>query len=344
MNKRKSRYFLRLLFNTLAGYLIACALIAGILSILILSNVGIESWEIIIIVTGALLISVIVSTFLTYLSMKKENKLVAEIDEALDKISNGDFNVRLNLTEHDPYLDKTIAKFNSVIEELNSVAILKNDFIRNFSHEFKTPISSIKGFSELLYRNKNLSEEDKEKYCRIINEESARLANLANMTLLLGKFDAQNIVVDKETFFVDEQIEECALILYSEVERKSIDVQTSLMHFSVFASKELLKELWLNLFSNAVKYTERNGHISILSYETPSEYVISFKDDGIGIEKSAIKNIFNAYYRENTSRSGDGIGLGLAICKRITELHGWEISVNSEKGKGSVFSVIIPRI
>lgn len=344
MNKRKSRYFLRLLFNTLAGYLIACALIAGILSILVLSNVGIESWEIIIIVTGALLISVIVSTLLTYLSMKKENKLVAEIDETLDKISNGDFNVRLNLTEHDPYLDKTISKFNSVIEELNSVTILKNDFIRNFSHEFKTPISSIKGFSELLYRNKNISEEEKEKYCRIINEESSRLANLANMTLLLGKFDAQNIVVDKETFFVDEQIEECSLLLFHEVEKKSLNVQIDLQHFSVYGSKELLKELWLNLFSNAVKYTEQNGSISVYSDETPTEYRISFEDNGIGIDDAAIKNIFNAYYQENTSRTSGGIGLGLTICKRITELHGWIISVKSEKGKGSVFSVIIPRI
>lgn len=282
----------------------------------------------------------VTATFM-FISIKRERKLISDIDEVLDKISSGDFTAQIPLTHNDMNEDDLITKLNAAISELNSVAILKSDFIRNFSHEFRTPIASIKGFSEILSKNKSLSEDEREKYYKIINEESTRLSNLANMTLMLGKFDAQSIVVDQESFYIDEQIEECALQLYAEVERKKLNVQIDLPHIKVYASKELLKELWLNLFSNAVKYTEQGGRISIVHSPTPNEDVISFIDNGIGISEEAQKHIFDAYYQENTTRGSRGIGLGLSICKRITDLHGWKLTVESVKGKGSTFSVHI---
>ena len=340
---RKLMYFLRTLLYTAIGFVVAAAIMIGMLLLGLTGVIGLTAIDGVFIVVAGIVCGVVVTSLFMFLSMNRERKLISNIDDALNKISSGDFSVQVPLTHSDINTDNFITKFNAAIAELNSVSILKNDFIRNFSHEFKTPIASIKGFSEILAKNKSLSEEEREKYYKIINDESTRLANLANMTLLLGKFESQSIVVDREYFYVDEQIEECALQLYAEVERKNLDVKIELKHIQVYASKELLKELWLNLFSNAVKYTQEGGKISVVYSQTQEEHIISFKDNGIGISEEAQKHIFDAYYQENTARGNGGIGLGLSICKRIADLHGWKISVESEKGKGSNFSVIIKK-
>lgn len=342
-NKRKLKYFLRTLLYTAIGYIVATVIIFGMLLLGLTGVIGFTSIGGVFLVIAGIVCGIAVTATFMFISMKRERKLISDIDDVLDKISYGDFTIQIPLTHNDINADNLITKLNAAISELNSVAILKNDFIRNFSHEFKTPIASIKGFSEILSKNKSLSEEEREKYYKIINEESTRLSNLANMTLMLGKFDAQSIIVDKENFYIDEQIEECALQLYAEVERKKLNIQIELEHIQVYASKELLKELWLNLFSNAVKYTEQEGNISIVYSQTPNEYIISFIDNGIGISEEAQKHIFDAYYQENTARGSRGIGLGLSICKRITDLHGWKLTVDSIKGKGSKFSVLIAK-
>ncbi len=343
MKNRKTNYFLRIFIIVLTSYLLAGALTIGLVYLILIIQIPVTSTAALLYIMATALCCIIVSSVFIYISTKTENRAMTDIKKALDKIAQGDYSAEIAITKNDKQLDEVIEKFNAIIAELNSVAILKNDFITNFSHEFKTPIASIKGFSELLCKNKNLSEEEREKYYKIINDESTRLSNLANMTLLLSKFDAQKVVFDKEPLFIDEQIEESALQFYEEVERKNLDVQTNLQHFQINASKELTKELWLNLFSNAVKYTEEDGHIEICSRENQESYIIDFKDDGIGISEEAMGHIFDAYYQENTSRTSRGIGLGLAICKRIVELHGWKIEVQSEKNVGSTFSVIMPK-
>ena len=343
MKRRSSRYFLRVLLNTLVGYLLAAAIIFAVLIVLLLLNVGIESWEAILLIIGAVCYGIAVSAVMTYYAMKKQTQLIRDIDRVLDAISEGDLTARLPLTRYDVHLDKIITKFNAAIGELNSVAILKSDFIRNFSHEFKTPIASIKGFAELLYRDKALSQEEQERYCKIIAEESARLSRLAEMTLLFGKFDAQNIILDREPCYLDEEIGECILELYEAADKKGQTVEIEIGHIAVSASKALSRQLWINLFSNAVKYTGEHGHIALSARENAEEIVVSFRDDGIGMTEETMKHIFLAYYQADASRHGHGIGLGLAICKRIADLHGWKIEVSSEFGKGSTFSVHIPR-
>lgn len=343
MKRRSSRYFLRVLLNTLVGYLLAAAIIFAVLIVLLLLNVGIESWEAILLIIGAVCCGIAVSAVMTYYAMKKQTQLIRDIDRVLDAISEGDLTARLPLTRYDVHLDKIITKFNAAIGELNSVAILKSDFIRNFSHEFKTPIASIKGFAELLYRDKALSQEEQERYCKIIAEESARLSRLAEMTLLFGKFDAQNIILDREPCYLDEEIGECILELYEAADKKGQTVEIEIGHIAVSASKALSRQLWINLFSNAAKYTGEHGHIALSARENAEEIVVSFRDDGIGMTEETMKHIFLAYYQADASRHGHGIGLGLAICKRIADLHGWKIEVSSEFGKGSTFSVHIPR-
>lgn len=343
IDRNKFLYFLRMFAITLIGYAIMAALIICAFMLVYSGIFDYDASEIAFLVAAGIVCALAVPSVSMLISTRQERKLVKEFGKALDKISAGDFSARVPLTKNNMSTDKIITKFNATIAELNSVAILRNDFIRNFSHEFKTPIASVKGFSELLYKNKNLSDGERERYCKIIYEESGRLANLAEMTLMLGRFDSQSIVVDREYIYLDEQLEECALQLFAEVEKKQLDVRINLQHVQVYASRELTKELWLNLFSNAVKYTGQGGHISVEYADVHNEHIISFKDDGIGIGDEAKAHIFDAYFQENTSRTGNGIGLGLSISKRIAELHGWKITFDSQKGKGSTFFVHIPK-
>ncbi len=290
-----------------------------------------------------LLSCTILAFILTAIRMRASSKAMAQIMDCLNKMAGGDFSSEININTRFDYLNEIADNLNVVVRELNSTVILKQDFIKNFSHEFKTPIASVHGFSGILKNDKTLSEEQREKYVNIIYDESERLYNLADKTLLLSNLEAQNITLDKEEFFIDEQIEECAIQLYEEAEKKNLDVNIDVSHFSCNASKTLLKELWLNLFSNAIKYTDENGHIKIYSYETETTFAVCFQDDGIGIGDEAKKHIFDEYYQEDSSHVGKGIGLGLSICKRITDMHGWDLTAVSQKGQGSIFTVFIKK-
>lgn len=285
----------------------------------------------------------VLAFILSTIRMRSTAKAMNQITDCLNKMANGDFSYELKINSNEDYLNEIAANINTVAKELNSAVILKQDFIKNFSHEFKTPIASVHGFSGMLKNDNTLPEEQREKYINIIYDESERLYNLADKTLLLSNLEAQNITLNKEDFYLDEQIEECALQLYPEAEKKNLEVEIDIGHFSCNASKTLLKELWLNLFSNAIKYTNENGHIKIYSYETDTAFAVCFQDNGIGMSNEAQKHIFDEYYQEDGSRPGKGIGLGLSICKRITDLHGWDLTAVSQKGQGSVFTVLIKK-
>ena len=330
----------RLALHIFICYVIATAITFSIVSILIVCNVNVGAWGLPVLALLILVSCTIIAFIMTYIRMNDTTKAMNEIKLFLVKMSSGDFSCELKIKVKDHMLKEMVDNLNILVGELNSVAVLKNDFVRNFSHEFKTPIVSIKGFSELLCKDKTLTVEEKEKYYTIIQEESERLANLANMTLMLSKLDNQNIPIDKENFYIDEQIKECALQLAAEVEKKNIEVDIDIEHITCYATKELSKEIWLNLFSNAVKYTNENGHIKIFSYETSQGIAICFQDDGIGISDETKKHIFDEYYQAD-SKTHKGIGLGLSIVKRIVEIHGWMISVTSTIGQGSVFTITI---
>ncbi len=342
-NKKKFHSSLGLSFIIFTCYIFASVITAFIAFILTKLNVNIGAFGPLALVICVLLSCTLLATVITKVRVKSTEKNIREIKDSLSRMAAGDFSTPINIKNKNTEYQEIIDAVNTVMQELQSVTILKGDFVKNFSHEFKTPIASIKGFSELLCKNRDLSEEEKYKYYCIIRDESARLSGLANTTLLLSKLDAQSIVINKEEIYIDEQIAECAMQLYGEVEKKNLDVQIDLEHFAVSASKELLKELWLNLFSNAVKYTNDNGRIKIFSYETTDEYAVCFQDTGIGISDDAIKHIFDEYYQEDNTRFHKGIGLGLAICKRICDLHNYQIKVVSTKGQGSAFTVLMPK-
>lgn len=265
---------------------------------------------------------------------------ISELTNGISKIAKGDFNVKLDERNGGP-LKEVYHNFNIMCDELNSIDTLRNDFLNEFSHEFKTPLASINGFSNLLLEG-NCSQEQVAQYLSIIATESERLVALTQSQLLLSKLDSQHIIIDKTSYLLDEQIRHCMIMLASEWEKKKLEFSIELPQISFYGNADLMQHVWINLLTNAIKYTHENGEISITSCSTNNNIEISISDTGIGMTDEQIEHIFGKYYRVENSTSINGLGLGLPIVKRIIELSNGQLQVTSVPGEGSTFTVIFP--
>lgn len=265
---------------------------------------------------------------------------ITELTNGISKISKGEFHVKLDENNGGP-LKEVYHNFNIMCDELNSIDSLRNDFVNEFSHEFKTPLASINGFSNLLLDG-NCSQEQVSQYLSVIATESERLVALTQSQLLLSKLDSQHIVIDKTSYSLDEQIRQCMIMLASEWEKKKLEVSMDLPNILFYGNADLMQHVWLNLLTNAIKYTPENGEISITSRLNNNDIEISISDTGIGMTNQEIEYIFQKYYRVENSTSIKGLGLGLPIVKRIIELSNGQLRVTSTPNEGSTFNVILP--
>ena len=261
------------------------------------------------------------------------------------EISRGNFKTRV------PEADKADAlsefgelerSFNQMASELDGLEIFKNDFINNFSHEFKTPIVSLRGFARQLQVG-NISEEQKKEYIDIIVAESERLAKMSSNVLLLSKLENQQIVSERTQFELDEQIRACILLFEKEWSEKEIELDIDLAPIKYNFNEEMLSHIFINLFSNAVKFTPNNGLISCRLYQNGENVIFEIADNGIGMSDEAKERIFEKFYQADTSHSCLGTGIGLNIVKRIITLADGSIAVESEQNKGSKFTVSLPQ-
>ncbi|MBR6382802.1 MAG: HAMP domain-containing histidine kinase, partial [Lachnospiraceae bacterium] len=224
---------------------------------------------------------------------------------------------------------------------LSSTEIFRNDFIHNFSHEFKTPIISIRGFARQLYKG-NLTPEQQSEFAKIIMDESEHLANMSSNVLLLSKLESQEIVSDKETFSLDEQLRTCMLLMEEQWSEKNLTIDMDLDEINYYQNKDLLYHVWMNLFSNAVKFTRENGTVRVACHTANDAVFVSVSDNGTGMDEETKKHIFEKFYQGDTSHATAGNGLGLSLVKRIIEMMGGRVSVDSTYGKGSTFTVSLP--
>ena len=290
----------------------------------------------IITLVSCILIGVVVSAC----SSRAVLKNVREFIEATDKLSRGDFSARLNIRKPPEF--RILSKnFNTMAEELGSIEVLRTDFINNFSHEFKTPIISIKGFAEIL-KDDDLSKEERNEYLDIIIEESKRLTSLATNVLNLSKIETQAILKEKQMFNIGEQIRQSILLLDSKFQSKNISLDINIEDCNIYANKEMLNQVWLKLLDNAIKFNNENGLVSVNMKKKEKEILINIIDSGIGISKEVVSKIFDKFYQEDTSHSTKGNGLGLTIVKKIIELHGGTIECESIVSKGTKFTIILP--
>ena len=259
---------------------------------------------------------------------------------ALGKVSDGDF--KINVRENGIGPVRKVAKsLNHMARELENVETMRNDFINNFSHEFKTPIVSISGFAKML-KNPELTEEEKEEYLDIIISESERLSQLSSNVLNLTKLDNQSIVTDLREFNVTEQIRRVVILLERKWTEKNIEIDFECPEYTICANEELMSQVWINLLDNAIKFSPKNSVVRIDIKDSKNKLVFTFADNGKGMSEKTARHAFDKFFQGDVNHKGKGYGIGLAISKRICELHNGSIRISKTDENGTVFEVTVP--
>lgn len=286
---------------------------------------------------------VVLVTLVNFLFTRFIYRYLDKISDAMQKVADGDYTVRLDAEKDQPFRE-LYRNFNTMAEELGGVEMLKNDFINGYAHELRTPITSINGFAEMLLNDDGtLSREEKRSYLEIIASESRRLADLAGNSLLMSRLDTQKIIPDKKPFSLDEQLRRCSILLSGQWTEKELDMTMDLDEAVYVGDYDLMQHLWINLLTNAVKYTPKGGSITVTLKNEEKFIAVSVADTGKGIPTEDRERIFDKYYQTDKSHSKRGLGLGLAICKRIVQLCNGTLEVESEVGVGSTFTVRLPK-
>ena len=277
-------------------------------------------------------VCVCVVIYINHRSLQTSNKLI----EGLNKVASGDYNAKIPYRSLDGF-NAVYENFNKMTDELRSVKALREDFVHDFSHEFKTPIASINGFANLLLEG-GLTAEEERKIIAVIADESARLSKLSETVLTLSRLESQQFIGESKTYRLDVQLRDCIVLLQRDWEKKELNISTELEPVTYTGDEDMIKQVWLNLLSNAIKFTPAGGDITITLSAADGRAKVCIADSGRGIPEDALNKVFDKYYQVTP---GTGNGLGLAICKRICTLAGGEISVSSRLGAGSKFTVVL---
>jgi signal transduction histidine kinase len=265
---------------------------------------------------------------------------IRKVIAATKEIASGNFDIRVE-TAGKREIDRLAESFNIMAKELSRIEMLRADFIGNISHEFKTPIVSIRGFARRLKKD-TLTKEQRGEYLDIIISESERLTRLSSNVLLLSSLESTEKIIDKEPYYLDEQIRKTVLLLEPQLQKKKINVDVDIKTVEINANEEMLSHLWINLLNNAVKFSPDGGTIKITLNQNGENAVVSISDTGIGMNDETKSRIFDKFYQGDPSRATEGNGLGLSLVKRILELDEGSITVDSEPGKGACFTVSLP--
>ncbi|MBE6532011.1 MAG: HAMP domain-containing histidine kinase [Ruminococcaceae bacterium] len=336
-----------LLFFLMVGFVVSCCMM---LFLNVLSNTMSLQYTPENIATAAkitfLNVVIITAIFKTVDYIRRKimiERPVKIITETAEKIMKGDFSVRVK-SMHGAGMEgfNQIAEaINSMAEELSGVETLRTDFIANVSHEMKTPLAVMQNYGTLL-QSHDLSEEKRMEYAKAITDASRRLADMMTNILKLNRLENQQIYPNPTTFDLGEQLCESLLQYESTWERKNIEIQTDIAeNIFVSADAELLSLVWNNLFSNAFKFTDEGGRVS-LALSADEEYAtVKISDTGCGMSADVGAHIFEKFYQGDTSHATQGNGLGLALVKRVVDIIQGEICVESTIGVGTTFTVKI---
>jgi signal transduction histidine kinase len=270
------------------------------------------------------------------------SKHLQKISEATRKVAKGDFSIEIELDEtlkENSYINIMFRDFNTMVAELNSIESLKDDFISNVSHEIKTPLSIINNYTTAL-KDKDLPEKLREEYVETVIESTDKLSDLVTNILRLSKIENRKILPEKKEYDLCRQLSDCLLSFEKVWEEKEIELVVE-MEDRVIVNETFafLDIIWHNLFSNAFKFTENGGKVSLIQTSTDEFIEVRIKDTGCGIDEETKTHIFDKFYQGDTSHAEDGNGLGLALVQKIAERNGYLITVESEVSKGTEFIV-----
>ncbi len=349
--KRSSvRFWLTLFFSfiILGAVVINTIMVSWLLITLSVNDVWLfagtatmQAWQLILVQA---LISIPVGAIIAFCVTNIPLQPLRVLIESMHALADGHFNTRLSprgLLWRYPAYKELSDTFNTLAEELEDTEMLRADFINNFSHEFKTPIVSIAGFAKLLQRG-NLTEEQTREYLEIIESESRRLSYMATNVLNLTKIENQTILTDLTEFNLAEQIRDSILLLEKKWEEKQLEFHLEMDELMIQANEELLKQVWINLVHNAIKFTPVGGLIEVTTQELGDKIAVCITNHGSRIPPEAMDRIFNKFYQADESHATEGNGVGLAVVKRIATLHNGTVSVTSENNVTS-FTVTLPK-
>ncbi|MBQ9714178.1 MAG: HAMP domain-containing histidine kinase [Clostridia bacterium] len=290
---------------------------------------------------------VILSAFCTVFDWIRRKLMIEsptqKILNATEKIAEGDFSTRLKIThEYRKYnqYDLIMENLNKMAVELQKNEVLKTDFISNVSHEIKTPLAVIQNYATLL-QDDTLDSETRNNYAKTLIAASKRITDLITNILKLNKLENQEIQEKHEAFNLTEALSESVVEFETLIEKKNLELNCDFDDVSVFSSKSLLEIVWNNLISNAIKFTPDNGKIEIFLKRIAKDVEITVVDTGCGMTSEVGAKIFEKFYQADTSHSTQGNGLGLALVKKVIDVLGGEISVQSEINKGSTFTILL---
>ncbi len=264
-----------------------------------------------------------------------------KISMALEKVSHGDFSISIetvNPPEKYDYLDLMILDLNRMIKDLNGIETLRTDFISNVSHELKTPLAVMQNYAVLL-QSPELDENKRREYAKAVSQNCRKLTTLVTDILKLNKLENQEIYPEVPPYDLGEQLRECVLFFEEAWSAKNIELNADIADgIIVTTDGRLLAIIWNNFLSNAIKFTPEGGRIDVRLEKVSDHILVSVQDWGCGMDEKTRAHVFEKFFQGDTSHATNGNGLGLVLAARVADICGGKISVESEQGKGSVFS------
>ncbi|MED2971788.1 HAMP domain-containing sensor histidine kinase [Fictibacillus sp. B-59209] len=307
-------------------------------------NIELQFGEMRIFFSVILLLTILLSIILVGISTRYLVKPIIKLTKATKKIATGNYNIKLNEKRKDE-IGSLATNFSEMAKSLEQLEEMRQEFVSNVSHEIQSPLASIKGFAQTL-QNDELALDQRNRYLSIIEKESTRLSQLSKQLLMLASLEKEEAIIEKSTFDVAAQIKEILVMTEWSWREKELAIELELPSTFIYGDKKLLHQVWTNLITNSIKFTEPGGAISIRLKKQDRNCRISISDTGIGISEKDLLSIFNRFYKADKSRERKegSSGLGLSIVKKIIDLHNGEIKAESEPGKGTTFHVRIPRM
>ena len=266
---------------------------------------------------------------------------IRNLGSAMNRVAGGDFKLRIDSTSRSGDIQQLYKDFNVMVSELEKTEVLQSDFVSNVSHEFKTPINAIEGYTMLLQGTGEGTPEQRE-YVEKILHNTRRLSSLIGDILLLSKVENQTIAREETEFRLDEQVRQSILSLEPQWSEKETDFDVELEEISYRGDERLLLHVWNNLIGNAVKFNPPNAAVRLRLSRSDGGVIFTVEDEGPGIPPESQKHIFDKFYQGDSSHREEGNGLGLALVKRILNVCGGEIAQENLPGRGCRFTVRLP--
>lgn len=265
---------------------------------------------------------------------------IKKLRGAMDQVAEGDFSVRLDDKSTSKEIMEIYTGFNLMAHELSATEILQSDFVSNVSHEFKTPINAIEGYSTLLQDSDNLDENQRE-YVEKILLNTQRLSSLVGSVLLLSKLENQQIPSHQTQYRLDEQIRQSVVALEPAWEQKDIEFDLELERVSYLGNEPMMRHVWDNLISNAIKFSPAGSTVKLQLTKKPKKLIFTIEDQGPGLTQEAQKHIFDKFFQADNSHKQEGNGLGLALVKRILTIEQGQITAENLPQGGCRFTVTL---